>query len=198
MSVEWVSIDQLMETLTDIFGSADTAIAEIEAVIRDGRLRTARYPMNGPGNRFRKLEENAIEFWTGREMLCVRHHFAMTEPDGETYADSWSIVSHGNDAIKIWPSVAQANSFALIKLANERPPSATRMGSGGRPPEYDWEEILIEMARINHSEGLPETQATMTQRIQTWYATNHNGLEPGTTELKKRVSKFFKAIKSET
>ena len=75
---------------------------------------------------------------------------------------------------------------------------ATNKNTGGRLTEYDWEEILIEIARINHFEGLPKTQAEIVRRIQLWYAKNHDGIEPGESVLKTRVSRFFKAIRSET
>jgi hypothetical protein len=80
--------------------------------------------------------------------------------------------------------------------ASQTAPS--RHNSGGRPPEFDWEEILIEMARIVHHEGLPQKQADMVGRLQEWYAKRHAGKEPGLTEMKSRVSRLYKAIKSET
>jgi hypothetical protein len=79
------------------------------------------------------------------------------------------------------------------------PNGATSAKSGGRPLKFDWEEILIEMARIAHDDGLPATQAEMVDRIQKWYAIKHPALgEPGDTETKKRVRELYKALKSET
>src|SRR5262249_12537560 len=74
------------------------------------------------------------------------------------------------DIDKLWP-----------KVGAERPSNAHR------PRKYDWEEILIEMARIAHDEGLPTKQAEMVTRIQEWH-TKKYGKEPGETEVKRRVS----------
>jgi hypothetical protein len=151
------------------------------------------------------LREMGVEFWRGRDGVAVMETGVIPKKtSGGTryqYGGCQILVK----ALPQPDNRARAANAMLAKIVDDRkkatieqPPPAAQKSVGGRPPEYDWEEILIEMARINHDEGLPRTQAEMTQRLQVWYAKTHKGLEPGTTELKKRVSRFFKAIQSET
>ena len=54
----------------------------------------------------------------------------------------------------------------LPKSENDRPSKS----KGGRPREYDWDALTIEIIRIaNSPDGLPETQSELIERLLQWW-----------------------------
>ena len=58
---------------------------------------------------------------------------------------------------------------------------------GGRPREYDWDALTIEIIRIaNSPDGLPETQAKLVAQLLQW-CENTWGKQPAESSVKSRV-----------
>lgn len=65
---------------------------------------------------------------------------------------------------------------------------------GGRPREYDWDALTIEIIRIaNSPDGLPETQAELIKRLLQW-CENAWGKQPADSSVKSRVSKIYNEL----
>lgn len=65
---------------------------------------------------------------------------------------------------------------------------------GGRPREYDWDALTIEIIRIaNSPDGLPETQAELIEQLLQW-CENTWGKQPAESSVKSRISKIFNEL----
>ena len=81
--------------------------------------------------------------------------------------------------------------------ANELPavvdPQTTK-SKGGRPREYDWDALTIEIIRIaNSPDGLPETQSELIERLLQW-CENAWGKQPADSSVKSHVSKIYNEL----
>ena len=81
--------------------------------------------------------------------------------------------------------------------ANELPAVVdpqTTQSKGGRPQEYDWDALTIEIIRIaNSPDGLPESQAALVEQLLQW-CENTWGKQPAESSVKARISKIFRAL----
>ena len=78
----------------------------------------------------------------------------------------------------------------LPKSENDRPSKS----KGGRPREYDWDALTIEIIRIaNSPDGLPETQSELIERLLQW-CENAWGKQPADSSVKSRVSKIYNEL----
>ena len=65
---------------------------------------------------------------------------------------------------------------------------------GGRPREYDWDALTIEIIRIaNSPDGLPETQAELIEHLLQW-CENTWGKQPADSSVKSRVSTIYNKL----
>ena len=65
---------------------------------------------------------------------------------------------------------------------------------GGRPREYDWDALTIEIIRIaNSPDGLPETQAEIIEQLLQW-CENAWGKQPADSSVKSRISKIYNEL----
>jgi hypothetical protein len=65
---------------------------------------------------------------------------------------------------------------------------------GGRPREYDWDALTIEVIRIANSlDGLPETQTELIEQLLQW-CENTWGKQPADSSVKSRVSKIYNEL----
>lgn len=69
-------------------------------------------------------------------------------------------------------------------------PRGANSVSGGRPPKYDWEEVMFRILLIVHEKGLPKSKGQFLELV----ATELGNEAPGDTELKKRTSRVFDEI----
>ena len=82
--------------------------------------------------------------------------------------------------------------------AGSEPPAVvdhqTIKSKGGRPREYDWDALTIEIIRIaNSPDGLPESQAALVEQLLQW-CENTWGTQPAESSVKARTSKVFRAL----
>jgi len=63
----------------------------------------------------------------------------------------------------------------------------------GRPKKFDWDAIWAEICRIVHFDGVPETQAELVSRVQSW-CQSELGAAPETSTLKPKVRSLFKKL----
>ena len=61
---------------------------------------------------------------------------------------------------------------------------------GGRPPEYDWDAMYIEIVRYADMEGLPKVQAKLIDHLLSWFGEN----PPSESNVKPKVSKIYNAL----
>lgn len=80
--------------------------------------------------------------------------------------------------------------------SNPRSTTASKIMSGGRPAKWDWESCWLEICRIAHNEGLPETQAALVRRLQDWFISQYSDT-PAESEIKKRVRRVFYALRED-
>jgi hypothetical protein len=66
---------------------------------------------------------------------------------------------------------------------------------GGRPRQHDWDAMVYEIVRIADMDGLPATQTALVGDLLVWFAGTY-GAEPAESEVKKRVSLFYNALKA--
>lgn len=102
---EWHPIDDFYCLLTDLLG-AKLALNALREAIDKIELRTARYPAFGLGVRSNRVTMCAPEWWRGRQLRLLGDMLIWTEPDGVTQDYEWQIVVAGEDASRLWPSLA--------------------------------------------------------------------------------------------
>jgi len=83
------------------------------------------------------------------------------------------------------------STASSVKADTDRPKGR----GGGRPAKWNWEAILTEISGVVHEQDLPNTQADMVGQMQEW-CVNQYGDHPSDTEMKKRISKVFRRIRS--
>jgi hypothetical protein len=120
---------------------------------------------------------------TGNAALLNKDVFNRSGPERDARGDWQTPWEVRRDSILHWLQVQLE-----LKL------SANRKGIGGRPTKWDWEEFWLEICRYVHVEGLPETQADLVETMQQWFV-DDQGNHPADSEIKKRISKVFKALK---
>jgi hypothetical protein len=79
---------------------------------------------------------------------------------------------------------------APSKPARAEPPARSR---GGRPEDYPWDDIWIEVCRYIHYRGLPPTQAELMRHLQQW-CENRLDKQPGDSTLKPKLRKLYEAL----
>lgn len=77
----------------------------------------------------------------------------------------------------------------------EAAPDETKgLSRRGRLAKWEWEDCFVEICRIVHLDGLPKSQAEMVRKLQDWFISQVDN-HPAESEIKKRVSKVFRAIR---
>ena len=74
--------------------------------------------------------------------------------------------------------------------------SGPAVATGGRPPKWDWEAFWVRLCVMIHNDGVPETQAELVRKLQDWFGKTQGDM-PHESEIKKRVSKLFRAFREE-
>lgn len=64
---------------------------------------------------------------------------------------------------------------------------------GGRPEDYPWDDIWIEICRIIYEEGVPTTHSELIEKVQQW-CENHYGKQPADSTLKPKISKLYNTL----
>ncbi|MDG2204090.1 MAG: hypothetical protein P8M79_02425 [Alphaproteobacteria bacterium] len=73
----------------------------------------------------------------------------------------------------------------------DAPPRPSR---GGRPPEYDWDGLIIEIIRIADTpDGLPEKQSELIGELLQW-CENTWGVQPAESSVKAKVSSVYNGL----
>ena len=112
-----------------------------------------------------------------------------------------SLVSR-DDLIALANSKGQRPTFLFDTLmpeigATELPEPGSDLpakSKGGRPREYDWDALTIEIIRIaNSPDGLPEIQAELIEQLLQW-CENSWGKQPAHSSVKSRVSKIHNEL----
>lgn len=133
------------------------------------------------------LESGEARFAAGDSYfpVTVNGRVLASEKDLEAYLNSDDQPTAESDI----DTAEKAEQIEIATAAN----TATPAHRGGRPTKWDWEACLIEICRINHIEGLPENQMDVVRKLQDWFI-SQVGDAPAESEIKKRVSKVFRAI----
>lgn len=88
--------------------------------------------------------------------------------------------------------------LVLVKLPTHASAGPAAKNRGGRPPKHDWEEALIELARLDADEGTAnKTQAQLVRHLATWFS-NQGHKEPADSDIKRRLKKYQDATKPKT
>ena len=107
-----------------------------------------------------------------------------------------------DDLIALANSKGQRPAFLFDTLmpetaSNELPETDAELpakSKGGRPREYDWDALTVEIIRIaNSPDGLPETQAELIEHLMQW-CENTWRKQPAESSVKSRVSKIFNEL----
>ncbi|TIN77796.1 hypothetical protein [Mesorhizobium sp.] len=87
-------------------------------------------------------------------------------------------------------------SQALHSIRNAQRPTPelvvdnTVRHSGGRPPKYDWEGALIELARLDGETGIGSmSQADLVRHLHQWFIASGQD-DPSDSDIKKRVKRY--------
>ncbi len=104
--------------------------------------------------------------------------------------DVTNIRVQSSDVNRLWPPVEAASTQDASSLEDQ-----SRKRPAGRPAKYDWEGGIIELARLVHTDGLPEAQAELERHLAEWFV-KETGNQPDIKEIKERVRRFYRVIKS--
>jgi hypothetical protein len=66
---------------------------------------------------------------------------------------------------------------------------------GGRPENYPWDDIWVEICRIIHEEGVPATRAELMEKVQQW-CEDHYGNQPADSTLKPKIGKLYRVLRN--
>lgn len=141
---------------------------------------------NGVTNVF---ETGKARFSAGDSYFPVKVDGTVIVPEHELQAYFATIAESVGEGTEDKSEVQQpSDSSSDGEVISTPVPSAA-----GRPTKYDWEGCWVEMSRITYFDGLPKTQAEMVGMLQDWFI-GQIGTAPTDSEIKKRVSKLFRAI----
>jgi hypothetical protein len=65
---------------------------------------------------------------------------------------------------------------------------------GGRPPNYDWDRIWVEIVRVVHEEGLPARKSQLVEKIQQWCEDEY-GRQPSESTLKPKIALLWEVLR---
>jgi hypothetical protein len=90
-----------------------------------------------------------------------------------------------------------AQEHAKVSAANETPSLTMTAISAhrGATPKFDWDAFWREVARSILFDGVPESQAALVRRMETWF--EHHGGSPDTSTIKKKLSPLWREIAPE-
>ncbi len=81
-----------------------------------------------------------------------------------------------------------------VEVIPEAESALPAKSKGGRPQEYDWDALTIEIIRIaNSPDGLPETQAELIEQLLQWCEDTW-GKQPAESSVKSRISKIYNEL----
>jgi len=63
----------------------------------------------------------------------------------------------------------------------------------GRPVEYDWNAMTVEVIRIADLDALPEKQSDLVRRLLEWFQDKYDA-EPAESAVKTRVSRIYRGL----
>jgi hypothetical protein len=64
----------------------------------------------------------------------------------------------------------------------------------GAPTRFDWDGFWIELCRIIHEEGVPDTQSELVERMGEWFSTNRKS-SPDESTIKKKIKPLWQHIR---
>jgi hypothetical protein len=82
----------------------------------------------------------------------------------------------------------------LRKWLENLSPTVISGAKRGRKASYDWDAAWAFMCGVVHNYGLPKRQSEMVQKVQGWFSNKYDK-EPSRSEIEKRVSLLYKAVK---
>ena len=135
------------------------------------------------------LETGRIRFSAGDPYFPVR-------VEGDVLVSEKSLKAYlGKEAPTPPTTDAGANNnvegMDLVREGDPTPKARRR----GRLAKWEWEDCFVEICRIVHLDGLPKSQAEMVRKLQDWFISQVDD-HPAESEVKKRVSKVFRAIQA--
>ena len=172
-----LKLPEAIEHLVDHFGYTDERACDLlERAIRVGSLKniTTIYPdgTEFPTNIPAWLE---IDWDTGYVTLDPSYAGSPVEP------------------LPIIPFIEREELDGCFNIGAHRSGTINRR-RGGRPPQYEWDEIWVEECRRVHEDGLPRTRKKFVDGMQRWFADNGDeAVDPRTIE--KKLSKLFTVLR---
>lgn len=187
MTERWIALSEALHFVADATDDEGRAKAEIVNMLTwaDASARASEYLVCTDGHLPERKRHAPVpaHFWKGAEIDWAAGAATL----GKEYRVEDEIIS--------WDTVIEATGIQI--RANELQAkwpgnaSAGNAAKPGRKAQYDWEGMLIEATRIIYSEGIPETQAEMAEKLATWFGDN----SPSISLIKERVSKIWRALK---
>jgi hypothetical protein len=90
-------------------------------------------------------------------------------------------------------AVFNSGSRTPVLSSDQNPPQvglSKPRNRSGRKPEYDWEGFYVEIAVIADLDGLPDTQAHLTDRMRHWCSEEWDKV-PSESRLKEKISRIY-------
>src|SRR6266496_2131542 len=115
----------------------------------------------------------------------------------------WENSSLGNQHVSLAKLEVLNNETFRALVIGERIPNRTKSSAadfsqsigrkGGRPKEFDWDEIWIEICRHIHDKGVPKTQAELVRAVQKICELRFEH-QPSDSTLKPKIRRLFEVL----
>lgn len=175
------------------------AWSQFRQVLHSERVSGFVLSKSGSMHPIRAYQWAADDAWNmlknGRTKVVVGGGYSTSEAEG------WVIISESDlesyfkpgqsDTAPVLEQARQVAAHAAPSVSTE-----SRVAPGGRPQKWDWDAFWVRLCLIIHNDGIPETQAELVRKLQDWFGTTHGDM-PHESDIKKRVSKFFRAFREE-
>jgi hypothetical protein len=127
---------------------------------------------------------------------------ASTNPRSSMGNHDASLVAR-EDLMVFARALGEKPAFLFDTMLNEvpkAPPSKSDQHStqppknkGGRPAQYDWNCFTLEIIRIAHLDGLPDTQAELANKMRDWFISEIDSY-PADTTLEDRIRPIYQYL----
>jgi hypothetical protein len=172
-------------------GSAKLATEDINAALKTGKL-PAKQRMRSGGEALLSVSARAdlyLEPWS----------MSLTYPTDDTDVRTAHLRSRrlNNRVVDRIVFVWRPDLHKLFSSGDAEPPKqdgdTAEQRRRGPKPKYDWETIVIEIARRFYNDGLPDNERDFTKEMLNWCVKNFHGAVPDSS-LRGKVSRVRRAF----
>ena len=178
IAADWMPQRQAFDYVQELVGSADLALADIDAKVSTGEVRWATRTESQT-----EPIEQSTETWSTRWRLWPPPILAQPV---DQHGEEHFVFFLRSDVLRTW-------SVDLALASGSEKPAPLRTG---RPPKYDWQKFDVAVCRriyTKHQGKIPEKPDPLMQPMRLWCQRNFKQV-PDHGSIRKRIATVLKLL----